>query len=67
MQHDASEKDGYLVPDIDSTLSIGCGAVDFNNSEIGYEIRIRAGRVVLGINIFSWFEASNDEKDPRVH
>ncbi len=67
MQHAASEKDGCLVPHIKSTLSIDCRAVDFNNSEIRYEIRIRAGRVILGINIFSQFEASNDGKDLYIH
>ncbi len=67
MEHDASEKYGGLVPDIESTRRIGSGVGDFNNSETRCENRIRAGRVILGINISSRFEASNDEKDPHVH
>ncbi len=67
MEHDASEKYGGLVPDIDSTRRIGSGVCDFNNGETRSENRIRAWRVVLGINIFSPFEESNDEKDLHVH
>ncbi len=67
MEYDASEKYGGLVPDIESTRRIGSGVGDFDNSETRCETRIRARRVVLAINIFSSSEASNDEKNPRVH
>ncbi len=67
VEHDASEKYGGLVPDIESTRRTGSGVGDFNNSETRSENCIRAWRVVLGINIFSLFEASSDEKDLHVH